>query len=72
MFVGWVHTPAALVWTFRQAGGAVTLTTFRVAPETGPVATALLERLVQHAAVADRRSIERARSQALRPVGSTS
>ena len=71
MFVGWVHTPAALVWTFRQAGGAVTLTTFRVAPETGPVATALLERLVQHAAVADRRSIERARSQALRPVGST-
>jgi hypothetical protein len=55
MFVGWVHTPAALVWTFRQAAGAVTLTTLRVAPETGPVATALLERLVQHAAAAERR-----------------
>ena len=56
MFVGWVHAPAALVWTFRQGRGAVTLTTFRVAPESGPVATLLLERLIQQAASADRRT----------------
>jgi hypothetical protein len=59
MFVGWVHTPAAIVWTFRQGRGAVTLTTFRVAPEKGPVATLLLERLLQQAATADRRSVDR-------------
>jgi hypothetical protein len=56
MFVGWVHAPAAIVWTFPQGRGAVTLTTFRVAPESGPVATLLLERLIQHAATTDRRS----------------
>lgn len=56
MFVGWVHTPAAIDWTFRQGRGAVTLTTFRVAPESGPVATLLLERLIQQAANADRRA----------------
>jgi hypothetical protein len=50
MFVGWVHTPAAIVWTFRQGKGAVTLTTFRVAPESGPVATALLQELLSIAA----------------------
>jgi hypothetical protein len=55
MIVGWVHTPAALIWTFPQGRGAVTLTTFRVAPEDGPVATALLEGLLQTAAAADRR-----------------
>ena len=60
MFVGWVHTPAAIVWQFRQGRGAATLTTFRVAPETGPVATLLLERLIQHAADADRRGAARA------------
>jgi hypothetical protein len=60
MFVGWVHTPAAIVWTFRQGRGAMTLTTFRVAPETGPVATLLLEGLIQHAAAADRRATQRA------------
>jgi hypothetical protein len=59
MFVGWLHTPAAIVWTFRHGRGAVTLTTFRVAPESGPVATLLLERLLQHAASADRRTTER-------------
>jgi hypothetical protein len=59
MFVGWVHTPAALVWTFRQGRGAVTLTTLRVAPESGPVATLLLERLIQHAHAADRRTADR-------------
>ncbi|HYH94069.1 MAG TPA: glycoside hydrolase family 2 TIM barrel-domain containing protein [Candidatus Saccharimonadales bacterium] len=55
MFVGWVHAPAALIWSFRQGAGAVTLTTFRVSPERGPVATALLEALIQHAARTDRR-----------------
>jgi hypothetical protein len=53
MFVGWVHAPAAIVWTFGQGRGAVTLTTFRLAPESGPVATALLEGLLQQAAHAD-------------------
>jgi len=50
MFVGWVHSPAALVWTFPQGRGRITLTTLHVAPESGPVATALLERLLQTAA----------------------
>ena len=59
MFVGWIHTPGAIVWTFRQGRGAVTLTTFRVAPESGPVATLLLERLIQHAAESDRRAAPR-------------
>jgi hypothetical protein len=59
MFVGWVHSPAALVWGFRQGRGAVTLTTLHVAPETGPVATALLEGLLQRAASVDRRAAAR-------------
>jgi hypothetical protein len=59
MFVGWVHAPAALIWTFRQGRGAVTITTLRVAPEGGPVATLLLERLIQHASQAERRSAPR-------------
>jgi hypothetical protein len=33
----------------------MTLTTFRVAPERGPVATLLLERLIQHAAAGSAR-----------------
>lgn len=55
MFVGWIHAPAAIVWSFGQGRGAVTVTTFRVAPESGPVATLLLERLIQQAATIDRR-----------------
>ncbi len=54
MFVGWVRAPAALLWSFDQGRGAVTLTTFRVAPESGPLATLLLERLIQQAARPDR------------------
>jgi hypothetical protein len=50
MFVGWVHTPAALEWTFAQGLGQVTLTTFRVAPERGPVADTLFARLIARAA----------------------
>jgi hypothetical protein len=59
MFVGWVHSPAALIWTFRQGRGVVTITTLHVAPESGPVATALLEGLLQRAATADRRGAPR-------------
>jgi hypothetical protein len=59
MFVGWVHSPAALVWEFRQGRGTVTLTTLHVAPEEGPVATALLEGLLQRAAAVERRSDSR-------------
>ena len=47
MFVGWVHAPAALLWTFRQGRGSITVTTFKLAPEDGPVATVLLEDLIQ-------------------------
>jgi hypothetical protein len=50
MFAGWVHAPAALAWTFAQGAGFLTVTTFRVAPEAGPVAGLLLDRLVRHAA----------------------
>ncbi|MDQ6682454.1 MAG: hypothetical protein M3Y88_04180 [Chloroflexota bacterium] len=50
MFVGWLHAPAALVWSFPQGRGRITLTTLRVSPETGPVPTALLEALIQRAA----------------------
>ena len=55
MFAGWVHAPAAVIWSFKQGAGAVTLTTFRVCPERGPVATALLEELIQQSARSDRR-----------------
>jgi hypothetical protein len=67
MFVGWVHTPAANVWTFPQGRGAVTLTTFRVAPESGPVATLLLERLIQQAAAAERHGAGEAAREPGRP-----
>jgi hypothetical protein len=46
MFAGWVHAPAALIWSFPHGQGRLTLTTFRVAPEGGPVATVLLEGLI--------------------------
>jgi hypothetical protein len=65
MFVGWVHTPAALVWTFPQGRGAVTLTTFRVAPESSPVATVLLENLIQRSAGADRGNVQPSRGRRL-------
>lgn len=67
MFVGWVHSPAALVWEFRQGRGAMTLTTLHVAPEDGPVATATLEGLLQRAAWADRRSSVRTPEEVARP-----
>ncbi len=49
MFAGWLHAPAALTWTFPQGRGRLTLTTFRLAPEGGPVATVMLEGLLRHA-----------------------
>ena len=62
VFVGWVHAPAAIVWRFPQGSGSMTLTTFRLAPERGPVADVLLERLLQHAG--GRAASGRARSEA--------
>ncbi|MES1239806.1 MAG: hypothetical protein ABUL57_02990, partial [Chloroflexota bacterium] len=50
MFVGWVHSPAALIWGFPQGRGRIKLTTLHLAPESGPVATALLEGLIQRSA----------------------
>ena len=50
MFVGWVHEPAALVWEFGQGKGSVLLTTFRLAPEAGPVASTMLDCLIDRVA----------------------
>jgi len=50
MFVGWVHEPAALVWEFGQGQGSVLLTTFRLAPESGPVAATMLDCLIDRMA----------------------
>jgi hypothetical protein len=49
MFAGWLQAPAALIWTFPQGRGRLTVTTFRLAPERGPVATVMLEGLVRQA-----------------------
>ncbi|MBA2382962.1 MAG: hypothetical protein H0V73_12700 [Chloroflexi bacterium] len=46
IFSGWVHVPAALIWSFPQGRGRLTLTTFRLAPEDGPLATVMLRSLV--------------------------
>ena len=50
MFVGWIHEPAALLWQFDQGKGSVALTTFHLAPESGPVATTLLQCLIHRMA----------------------
>lgn len=52
MFVGWVHAPAALIWRQSWSGSAIPIitTTLHLAPESGPVATVLLEALLQLAA----------------------
>jgi hypothetical protein len=49
MFAGWLRHPAALLATFRQGAGRVVMTTLHACPEDGPVATSLLEQLVQRA-----------------------
>jgi hypothetical protein len=46
MFVGWIHAPVALAWSFPQGKGWMTITTLHVAPERGPVATVLRSALV--------------------------
>ncbi len=46
MFAGWVHAPAALIWTFPQGRGRLTVTTLQVASPRGPVASVLRSALV--------------------------
>jgi hypothetical protein len=50
------------LWTFRQGEGTVTVTTLKLAPESGPVATVMLEDLIQgrSVSVVPVRDIERA------------
>ena len=52
LFVGWVSSPAALLATFDQGAGHLIATTLHLAPEDGPVATAIIESLVQRTTVA--------------------
>lgn len=54
MFVGWLHEPAALLWAFDQGRGSVVLTTFRLAPECGPIATTLLDCLIERMVAPER------------------
>jgi hypothetical protein len=49
LFAGWVDGPAAILASFPQGRGWVTLTTLRLSPEHGPVATALLGSLLRGA-----------------------
>lgn len=53
-FVGWIHAPAALLWRFRQGTGVIAATSLRLSPEDGPVATVLLEGLLQDLAGGNR------------------
>ena len=50
LFSGWVHSPVALLASFAQGHRRVIVTTLRLAPEDGPIATAMLEALIQEAA----------------------
>lgn len=47
MFVGWIHAPAALMWSFEQGRGHITVSTLHLAPEDGPVATGLLDAVIE-------------------------
>ena len=42
MFAGWVHAPAAITWRGAIGAGALTITTFRLGADRGPMAAALL------------------------------
>lgn len=53
MFAGWVHSAAAVAARFGQGKGRIAATTFRVAPEDGPLAAALLDGLVAWALETD-------------------
>jgi hypothetical protein len=48
-FVGWIAHPAAYVWSFAQGRGRITVTTLRLTSD-GPIASLVLESLIQHAA----------------------
>jgi hypothetical protein len=61
VFVGWIHAPAALLWTFQQGSGQVTVTTLKLSPEAGPVATVLIEDLIQGAPAVVVPAVEKAR-----------
>jgi hypothetical protein len=50
LFAGWIHAPVTVQAGFALGAGHLIVTTFRLAPEHGPIATALLESLVQRAA----------------------
>jgi hypothetical protein len=49
LFAGWVHDPAALLAAFRHGDGRLVATTLRLSPEDGPIATTMLESLIQKA-----------------------
>ena len=42
MFAGWLHAPAAITWRCAIGAGALTITTFRLGADRGPMAAALL------------------------------
>jgi len=48
MFVGWVHSPVALLWRFRQGAGWLTVTTFDLAID-GPAASTLRNAVLRYA-----------------------
>lgn len=50
VIAGWAYPDAATVWAFSQGRGRVVATTLRLSPESGPVATCLLEGLLQRLA----------------------
>lgn len=50
MFVGWIQAPAALLWTFSQGRGRLTVTTLRVADTASPVVCLLREAIIRLAA----------------------
>jgi len=47
MFAGWVHAPAAFTASMPVGAGQLVVTTFRLDPDNGPVAEALLADLVR-------------------------
>jgi hypothetical protein len=49
-FAGWLAAPTALIWSFSQGRGHLTITTLRLAPGSGPAATVLLEALIEYVA----------------------
>lgn len=49
LFAGWVHAPAAFTASMQVGGGQLVVTTFRLDPDNGPVAEALLTDLVRAA-----------------------